>query len=78
MNRRKWCPDIHPLQLQDGDAVLLCSDGLSNIVTDEEIGRLVFDHAEPQQACDALIALALEPRRSDNVTAVLARVFPKR
>lgn len=73
----KVVPDIHQLQLTAGDAVLLCTDGLSNIVADEEIGRLVFDHAEPQQACDALIALALDRGAPDNVTVVLARVFPK-
>ena len=56
---------------------MLCTDGLSNTVTGEEIGRLVFDHAEPQQVCDALIALALDRGAPDNVTVVLARVFPK-
>jgi len=70
-------PDIHQLHLKDGEAVLLCTDGLSNTVTDEEIGRVVFEHAEPQQACDALIALALDRGAPDNVTVVLARVFPK-
>jgi PPM family protein phosphatase len=70
-------PDIHQLHLQDGEAVLLCTDGLSNTVTDEEIGRLVLGDAEPQQVCDALIALALERGAPDNVTVVLARVCPK-
>jgi protein phosphatase len=71
-------PDVHQLRLKDGEAMLLCSDGLSNMVTDEEIGRLVFRHAEPQQACDALITLALDRGAPDNVTTVLARVFPER
>jgi PPM family protein phosphatase len=71
-------PDVHQLQLKDGDAVLLCSDGLSNTVTDTEIGHIVFERNTPQDACDALIAAALERGAPDNVTAVLARVQLRR
>lgn len=71
-------PDIHQLQLRSGEGLLLCTDGLSNVLTNEEIGRMVNDHAEPQQACDAMIELVLERGAPDNVTVVLARLFPKR
>ncbi len=71
-------PDVHQCRLREGDGVLLCSDGLSNMVTDDEIGRIVEDRTEPQEACDALVALALERGAPDNVTVVLARVELKR
>jgi len=71
-------PDVHHLHLEDGDSVLLCSDGLSNMVPDEEISRLVGTGQDPQSACDALVAAALERGAPDNVTAVLARVVLKR
>jgi PPM family protein phosphatase len=67
-------PDVHQLQLHDGDGILLCSDGLSNIVTDQEIARLVFDRLDPQVSCNELIELALSRGAPDNVTTVLVRV----
>lgn len=69
-------PDVLQLALEDGDGLLLCSDGLSNTVTDSEMAELVFRFDDPQQTCDCLIERALERGAPDNVTAVLARVFP--
>ncbi|MHB9079159.1 MAG: PP2C family protein-serine/threonine phosphatase [Pirellulaceae bacterium] len=71
-------PDVHQLQLADGDAILLCSDGLSNLVTDPEIASLVCGGRDPQAICDELIELALSRGAPDNVTAVLARVAARR
>jgi len=54
------------------EALLLCSDGLSDVVPEEEIARLVYAHAaNPQEACEALIAAANQAGGPDNITVVL-------
>jgi protein phosphatase len=58
--------------VNSGDVFLLCSDGLSGQVTDEEIGLLAAE-LEPQEAVTALIGLALVRGAPDNVTVVVAR-----
>lgn len=57
-----------------GDIFVLCSDGLSGMVTDEEIERLTVEHLEPGEACLALTALANEHGGEDNITAVVVRI----
>lgn len=63
--------EIHHLRLADGDRLLLCTDGLTDLVGDEEIGGTLALHPEPNAACNALVDLALERGGRDNVTAVL-------
>lgn len=65
-----------PFPVEEGDVFLLCSDGLSGQVTDEEIG-LVATELEPREAADALIGLALVRGAPDNVTIVIARAGPE-
>ncbi len=57
-----------------GDVMLLCSDGLSGMVTDDELLRIVVDNENLEQACSELIAEANANGGVDNVTAVLVRV----
>ena len=59
--------------LADGDTVLLCSDGLHTLVEDVEIARIASG-ADPDAACDALIALANERGGNDNITVVIGRI----
>ncbi|MFM8709146.1 MAG: PP2C family protein-serine/threonine phosphatase, partial [Planctomycetia bacterium] len=61
-----------PFAVTAGDVFLLCSDGLSGQVTDDEIGLLASE-LEPQDAVAALIGLALVRGAPDNVTVVVAR-----
>lgn len=61
-----------PFAVEEGDTFLLCSDGLSGQVTDEEIGLLTAE-LEPREAADALLGLALVRGAPDNVTIVIAR-----
>jgi serine/threonine protein phosphatase PrpC len=58
-----------------GDSFVICSDGLTNHVKDDEILRCVSANLS-QQACDALIALTLERGALDNVTVIVARYQP--
>lgn len=63
-----------PLRLEAGDRLLLCSDGLIDPVSDEAVGRILEEHPEPAQACDALVQAALDGGGPDNVTVLVVRV----
>jgi PPM family protein phosphatase len=65
--------DVQRARLGDGDQVLLCTDGLSEMVDDEAIGALLRQSATAQEACEALVEAALDRGGKDNVTVVLAR-----
>jgi protein phosphatase len=71
--RRGVQPDLAELTPLAGDLFLMCSDGLTTHVRDEEIGELVASGGEPQQICDALVAKANERGGEDNITVVLVR-----
>lgn len=57
-----------------GDCLVLCTDGLSNVVSDGEIARAVQAQTDPQRTCDQLVDLANERGGPDNITVVIARV----
>ena len=63
-------PDITIRMLEAGDALLLCSDGLTTEVDDATIAGLLAGSPDPQTACDRLVEAALENGGSDNVTVV--------
>ncbi len=63
--------DTFTERLRPGDHLLLCSDGLSNMVTDPEITRILGTHADPQAACTEFIAQANAAGGTDNITAVV-------
>jgi protein phosphatase len=58
--------------LAAGDTVVLCSDGLHGVVSDEEIAKLVTTLL-PDGACQALVSLANERGGPDNITVIVAR-----
>jgi protein phosphatase len=60
-------------RLEDGDQVLLCSDGLTEMVPDETIAKVLASGQKSAEACRQLVDLALEAGGKDNVTVVLAR-----
>jgi PPM family protein phosphatase len=66
--------DLSIREVREGDRYLLCSDGLSGPVSEETIADTLRAAADPQQACDQLIALALRAGGPDNVTAIVADV----
>lgn len=66
-------PDVFARPKQDGDVWLACSDGLSNMVDDDEL-KQVLEAFEGGDAVDRLLALALEHGGSDNVTVALGVV----
>jgi protein phosphatase len=62
-----------PIRLSEIDTFIVCTDGLTNLVRDEEIFRVV-QGAQAESACDALIALANERGGHDNITVAIARI----
>jgi protein phosphatase len=61
---------------QPGDRYLLCSDGLSDYVTDEAIEATLVEYTDPQRCAEQLIALALRAGAPDNVTVVVCDTLP--
>lgn len=57
-----------------GDIFLLCSDGLYNMVADDEIKEILCNYPAQQGECDRLVQAALENGGKDNVTAIVVRV----
>jgi len=66
-------PDVFFLNLEAGDHILLCSDGLSNVVSDSEILFELQQETTVRQCCEKLVEIALSRGAPDNVTAVIFR-----
>lgn len=64
--------DLHYLKLNAKDVVLLCSDGLTNMVSDDDIQAVLKGHESLIDKCDRLIAMANEAGGLDNITVVIA------
>lgn len=65
--------DIFKLALAEGEGLLLCSDGLTNMLSDEEILSVVNEAESEEAACEKLVDLANEAGGRDNVSVVLFR-----
>jgi len=67
---------VQEMTFQELDRLLLCSDGLSGMVTDEVIWRIVQDAPTLEDAVERLIEKAKENGGEDNITAVLVAFEP--
>lgn len=67
-------PDLFTEQVRSGDRLLLCSDGLTNMVAEAEIWRIVREAPDPQAAAQALIDAANRAGGRDNITAVVVEI----
>lgn len=65
--------DVFHEELQEGDSLVLCTDGLSGLVNDEELQRIV-DQFVPQESVYHLVERANENGGPDNITAIVVRV----
>jgi protein phosphatase len=65
--------EMHRTELEPGDVLLLCSDGLTDMVPDERIRDILLAEPNPEEACASLVAEANEQGGKDNITVVLAR-----
>lgn len=66
-------PDIQRLQVNSNDQLLLCTDGLTEMVDDKTIASVLHNADSADKACEDLVTVALAAGGLDNVTVVLAR-----
>lgn len=66
-------PSVRWEEIRTGDIIVLCSDGLHNVVSDEQIAQTVAYH-EPQAACEMLVDMANQAGGEDNITVIVIRV----
>jgi protein phosphatase len=66
--------DIRTERLQPGDSYLLCSDGLSGLVPDEQMLEVVGMAEDTNEACELLIAFANDAGGTDNISALVVRI----
>jgi len=69
----KIAADLTHHKIRRGDALVVCSDGLSGLVKKEEIAEIITAEPKPANACTRLIDLANERGGPDNITVVVAR-----
>lgn len=67
-------PEVSPLQMVTGDRILLCSDGLSSVISHEQLLSQLAANVSLDQICANLIAAANDAGGPDNITVVLIQV----
>jgi protein phosphatase len=65
--------DVADHPMLEGDVILLCTDGLTKMVPEAGIARIMALQGSPQVLCDKLVQAALDAGGADNVTTVIAR-----
>jgi protein phosphatase len=74
---RSPAPVVTALDIEWGTTVLLCSDGLTNHVSDDRIRDRLHSMKSAKQVCEDLLKEALDEGGSDNITVVVARALPE-
>ena len=69
-------PHLSDHEFRSGDRILLCSDGLTDMLSDPEIRYLLSSSSEPQLVCDALVDAANLHGGLDNITVALIEAMP--
>jgi protein phosphatase len=65
--------ELHKLGLMAGDVLLLCSDGLTRMVGEQEVAQVLREEADPEAACRRFVSSANAAGGRDNITVVVAR-----
>ena len=66
--------DLLRVETGPGSRLLLCSDGLTNVLPDQILLQAAVEEAEPEELCRSLLRMTLERGAPDNVTVVLAQL----
>lgn len=69
-------PQVQRIKIRSGDKLLLCTDGLTEMVDDTTIASVLREAKSAQSACQDLVDLALAGGGTDNITLVLAHFLP--
>lgn len=64
-------PDVVVTDAAAGDRFVLASDGLTGVVSDKEIHRILMENSDPRQAADALIQQAIDNDSQDNISCIV-------
>lgn len=67
-------PDLFEITVEAGDRLLLCSDGLSTMLEDDQIAKILANHSEPQRCAAQLVNEAVGRGGYDNVTVIVVDV----
>jgi protein phosphatase len=76
LGAQSMAPSIGLVDLNEGDWLVLCTDGLTKHVPDDAITATLSASANPDEACTRLVDAALEAGGTDNVTVVTALFAP--
>ena len=66
--------DVYEQRVAPGEALLMCSDGLSGMVPDDQMWHIWRTSTSPQEACDRLVEAANEAGGEDNITVVIVQI----
>ncbi len=69
ISRRPLEPHIQRIAMPDDAKILLCSDGLTDMLSDDEIAGILIRH--PDNPCEKLVSAALDAGGNDNITVVV-------
>jgi PPM family protein phosphatase len=69
--------DVNEELVMEGDTILLCSDGLTRDLSDDQIAAVLRENEDSQEAADRLIELAKQAGGGDNITAIVVRPAEK-
>ena len=67
-------PDLYEINVEAGDRLLVCSDGLTSMVEDDDIAEIMTKQVDPQKCAIALVNAAIAAGGADNVTVIVADV----
>jgi protein phosphatase len=67
-------PDFFEVNLEEGDTVLMCSDGLTNMLEDETIERIIRENDNPETAAETLVKCANQNGGKDNIAIIIIKV----
>jgi protein phosphatase len=73
-DKKKIEVGLYHRSLQSGDRLLLCSDGLSGLVTDENLLSISQNQPEPARACQVMVEAAKAAGGTDNITAIIVQM----